>query len=320
MTKLLTDRPGCMMNLSGLGRCGRWLWLATVLVLVQACQDNTSELTGPLDVVNPPEQGGTRANDSILTVITALAPPSSCLRTVNASTVSEFTSALSHALPGDCILLAAGTYSLNSTLTIKRSGIADAPIVVQGAGSSTVIDVNKRGVFVDASYFQLRRLRLTNFNTVGLWLRGVTGVVIDSVEVDHTLQEAVALKYGSHHNIVKNSLFHDTGILYPQYGEGISVGGKTRDGLALDFGATDNQVLNNHFGPNVRTAAVLASEGADRTLIRGNFFDGENATWVPLANAAFVSVIANDVTIDSNFMRFGHIHGVSFIKPVTRTM
>ena len=36
----------------------------------------------------------------------------------------------------------------------------------------------------------LRKLRLTNFPGMGLWLRGVTGMVLDSVEIDHTDQEA----------------------------------------------------------------------------------------------------------------------------------
>jgi hypothetical protein len=261
------------------------------------------------------QQGGTKADTSTVSVI-APPPPSSCVRTVNASTVSGLTSALSGALPGDCILLAPGTYTLGSGLTIAKSGTASAPVMVQGAGSNTIIDVNQKGMFVDASYFQLRRLRLTNFNTLGLWLRGVTGVVIDSVEVDHTLQEAVALKYGSHNNIVKNSLFHDTGILYPQYGEGIYIGGKNRDGTTLDFGATDNQVLNNHFGPNVRADGVDVKEGADHTLIRGNFFDGTGSVYTPNNSNALISVIASYTTIDSNFMQYGKPQGVAWIKGV----
>ena len=209
-------------------------------------------------------------------------PSSTCLRTVSVTTVSGLTSALSQALPGDCILLAAGTYGVTAGtahtsvgLNITRSGTVAAPIIVQGLGSSTIIDLNQRLMYVDASHIQLRRLRLTDFPGVGLWLRGVTGVVIDSVEVDHTLQEAVALHYGSHHNIIKNSLFHDTGILAPSTARGSTSADRMQDGVTLDVGATDNQVLNNHFGPNVRADAVDVKEGCGphpdpRELLRRN--------------------------------------------------
>jgi hypothetical protein len=255
------------------------------------------------------QQAGTKADTSTVTVTV---PPahSSCLRTVNANTVAGFTSALTNALPGDCIQLAPGTYTLASNLTIANGGTAAAPIVIQGTGSSAVIDVNQHFMYVDASYLQLRRLRIMNFNTVGLWFRGVTGDVIDSVEVDHTLQEALAFKSGSNHNVVMNSQFHDTGILSPQYGEGIYIGTYATP----TSGVTDNQILNNHFGPNVRAEGVDVKEGSDRTLIRGNVFDGTGSVYVVNQTQSLIQVAANAVTIDSNYMRFGNPHGVTFVK------
>jgi hypothetical protein len=261
------------------------------------------------------QQAGGNADTSI--VIVSAPPPLSCARTVAVSTFSGLTSALSQALPGDCILLSPGTYSLTASITIARSGTPSLPIVVQGSGSNTIIDVTQRLMFVDASYFQLRRLRLTNFGRTGLWLRGVTGVVIDSVEVDHTLHEAVAIKNGSNHNVIQNSIFHDTGIEAPEYGEGVYIGGSGNPGYPLDFGVTDNQLLNNHFGPNVRAEGVDLKEGADRTLIRGNFFDG---TGTVFGSGALIGVIANGVIIDSNFMQYGSPQVVAFRMPVTRVM
>jgi hypothetical protein len=114
---------------------------------------------------------------------------------------------------------------------------------------------------------------------------------------------------------VKNSIFHDTGILRPEYGEGIYIGGWTKDGLSRDFGVTDNQVLHNHFGPNVRAEGVDVKEGADRTLIRGNFFDGTGTAYINYQTTSLIAVIANSVTIDSNYMQNGDPHGVSFLKP-----
>jgi hypothetical protein len=272
------------------------------------------------------QQGGRTADTSTVTVV---APPrSDCVRTLNTTTVSGLTVLLSRAEPGDCILLAAGTYEITDGsphttvgLSIARSGTAAAPIVIQGRGSSTIIDLNQRLMFVDASYIHLRRMRLTDFPGMGVWLRGVTGVVLDSVEVDHTLQEAVALHYGSHHNIIKNSWFHDTGILNPQYGEGIYVGGRAPNGPAIDYGVTDNQVLNSRFGPNVRAEGVGVKEGADRTIIRGNFFDGSGTVYVGGgATTSLIEVVASGVVIDSNLMQYGNPMGVTFVRPSTGTM
>jgi hypothetical protein len=167
-------------------------------------------------------------------------------------------------------------------------------------------------MYVDGSYVQLRKLRLTNFNTIGLWLRGVTGVVLDSLEVDHTLQEAVKFMGGSNHNVLKNSRVHDTGILHAQYGEGVYVGGKNSDG-SFDL-ATYNQVLNNHFGPNVRAEDVDVKEGADHATIRGNYFDATGMVYINYATVSVVAIVGNYATIDANTFHLGNPEGVSFIQ------
>ena len=45
-------------------------------------------------------------------------------------------------------------------------------------------------------------------------------------------------------------------------------------GSHCDFRNTDNQILTNRFGPNVRSEGIDLKEGADRTIVRGNAFDG----------------------------------------------
>jgi hypothetical protein len=237
-----------------------------------------------------------------------------CRRNVNVGTLGTLTSALSVAVPGDCILVAPGTYTLGGKLVVARSGTSSAPIIVQGSGSNTVINVNKMSMYVDGSYVQLRKLRLTNFNTIGLWLRGVTGVVLDSMEIDHTLQEAMKFAAGSNHNVIKNSRIHDTGILHPQWGEGVYIGGKNSDGT-FDR-ATYNEVLNNHFGPNVRAEDVDVKEGADHNTIRGNYFDATGMVYVNFATVSVVAIVGNYATIDNNYFHLGNPEGVSFIKGV----
>jgi hypothetical protein len=235
----------------------------------------------------------------------------SCARTVNVATVTALTTALGAALPGDCILLAPGTYTLAASLTIARSGTATAPIVIEGAGSNTVIDVNKKYLFLDGSHVRMRKIRATNFPTIGFWLRGVTDDVLDSMEIDHSGQEAVKLMNGSHHNTITRSLIHNTGIVTAQYGEGIYIGGKTSTG-GFDS-STYNAITFNHFGPNVRAEDIDVKEGADHTTIHGNYFDATGMVFINYATVSVVAIVASYATIDSNYFHLGNPEGVSFI-------
>ena len=258
------------------------------------------------------------ADTSIVTVTSPVSQGASCSNPQGVSTISQLTSALSQARPGDCILLAAGTYTLGAGLTIANSGTASSPIVVEGAGSNSVINVNQHSLFIDASYLHLRKVRLTNFSTVGLWLRGATGDVLDSIEVDHTQQEAIAVKNGSNHNVLKNSLIHDTGLSNGQYAEGIYIG-NSGESAPLDFGVTDNQIVDNHFGPNVRAEAIDLKEGADRTVISGNYIDGTGAFYYS-GTGTLVAVKSSGVLIDSNYMQVGMQQAVAFEAPVASVM
>jgi hypothetical protein len=237
--------------------------------------------------------------------------PASCARAVKVATVAALVSAVGAALPGDCILLAPGTYTLAASLTIARSGTATAPIVIEGGGSNTIIDVNKKYLFLDGSHVRIRKIRATNFPTIGFWIRGATDDVLDSMEIDHSGQEAVKLMNGSHHNTITRSLIHDTGIVTAQYGEGIYIGGKTStDGFDS---ATYNAVTFNHFGPNVRAEDVDVKEGADHTTIYGNYFDATGMVFINYATVSVVAIVGSYATIDSNYFHLGNPEGVSFI-------
>ena len=252
-----------------------------------------------------------KADTSTVSITASVAQTAACPNAVSVTTVTELTSALSQAVAGECILLAPGTYTLGASLSIARGGTVTSPVIVEGAGSNTIININQKYMNLDASYVHLRKLRLTNFNSIGLWLRGVTGDVLDSVEIDHTLQEAFAFKNGSKFNVIKNSLIHDTGIANGQYGEGVYVGGKL--GTAFDS-ATDNQILNNHIGPNVRAEGVDIKEGADRTTVRGNTFDGAGEVFINYATTSVIAVVGSYALLDSNYISPGNPHGVSFIQ------
>ena len=266
------------------------------------------------------QQGGTKADTASVTVTTPPPPPSgSCARTVNANATSELTSALSGALPGDCINLAPGTYTFASALTVSRSGTAAQPITIQGAGSgSTVLDMNLHSLtFLNAPYVHIQKLRVTNLPQGGWWIRNSSYAVLDNLEVDHSLNEMIAVKDGSHHVIIQNSWFHDTGTLTPYYGEALYFGGSGMDAShPIDCNVTDNQVLNNRFGPNVRSNSIDIKPCANGTIIRGNTIDGTGTVWDAAHGlGALIDVNGSGTIIEDNTFSFGNPNAVKFYAP-----
>lgn len=241
------------------------------------------------------------------------APPpssSSCAREVRVSTVSDLNSALSAALPGDCIAMAAGTYALN-TLYLTRSGTASAPITLRGVGPATVLTLGgSGGIYLRASHWQVRSLRVTN-GFFGIQTEGVSNVELDSLEIDHVKQAAINLRYGTHHSTVRRSRIHDTGLGTARYGEGVYIGGYASAGsTAADHLADDNQVIDNRFGPNVTAEAVDLSAGADRALIRGNVIDGTGTISEYGAMNALIGVRGVGHQITDNVLAKGAPYGI----------
>ena len=232
------------------------------------------------------------------------------LRRVDVATPAQLATALTAAQPGDCINLAAGTYSFSNSLIIAKSGTATAPLVLYGTGASTILDLNGHSLFLDGSYVQMRRLRVTDFGFEGLWLRGSHNSILDSLEVDHSAQEAIALKYSSAHNVIRDSYIHHTGTSGQPYGEGVYVGGLMPDG-SIDRGSRGNRILNNRF-TNIWTESVDIKGGADSTLVQGNNIDGSGTQFFNYNAVSLIAVVSSYNIIDSNYMRYGSPHAVAY--------
>jgi hypothetical protein len=264
------------------------------------------------------QAAGTLADTADVTVTAPPPPTSACpgaLRTVNVSTVSALNTALSNVLPGDCINLAAGTYSLPQTLSVTKGGTAQNPVAIQGAGSSTVLVQDPRnGIRQYASYIHWKNLRNTG-GFFGFWTEGVTGTVFDAVEVDHIQFAAIGLHYGSHHNVVKNSRIHDTGLGDVRYGEGIYVGGYISQGSSVPDDLADyNQVIDNTFGPNVTAESIDYSEGADNGVVSGNTIDGRGSQFVYGQTNSLISLRGVGHRVDDNVLSYGSPHGIAIYQ------
>ncbi len=234
------------------------------------------------DQVSPDSSVPQDMTSSALSPHTAAAPTPStttCARKVNVSTVSALSKATSSALPGDCIIVAAGTYAVGVP-SWNRNGTAAQPITLEGAGSRTVFTLGGNGgMYIRANYWRVRKLRVTD-GLFGIQTEGVKYVELDGLEVDNMQQAAINLRYGTNHTVVRNSRIHDTGKAKARWGEGVYVGGYASPGNSSpDNAADDNQVLTTTFGPRVRAEAIDISTGADRAVLRGNTIDGSGTVF-----------------------------------------
>lgn len=256
-----------------------------------------------------------KADTATVTIESSAPPPpppsSSCDRTVNVSTTGQLTNALNDAQPGDCVVMAAGTYTLSGSITQTRGGTSGNPVVLRGQGSATVVNgQGSHAWYPKAAYLEYRNFRFTN-SFWGFYCGGGpsgTGpgcphAVFDSMEVDNTKQSAIALQHGSVGAVVARSHIHHTGISAPQWGEGVYVGG---------YGAatTDVKVLGNRFD-YVTAEAVDISEGSDRTTVQNNEIDGGSARFINGVVVSLIGVRANGHTITDNTLAIGNPHGIA---------
>ncbi len=169
-----------------------------------------------------------------------------------------------------------------------------------------MIDMNQRQPQMNGSnYLHLEKFRITNLPGIGFWWQAVTGVVLDSMEIDHSSQELMKIHDASHHNIIKNSWFHHSGQVNPQYGEAIYVGNSGAT-APVQYTNTDNQILNNTFGPSIHAEGIDLKEGSHRTIIRGNHFDATGTSDQSQAGGGtHIAVNSNFNVIDNNTFLYG---------------
>ena len=260
------------------------------------------------------QSGATLADTAIITITapTPLPPTASnCSRTIPVTTTSALVAALNGALPGDCIRAAAGTYAPGSPM-LTRSGTASQPITLEGTGSNTVLTLGGNGgIYLRGSHWRIRKLRITD-GFFGIQAEGSGYSELDSLEIDHTKQSAINLRYGTHHTVVRNSWIHDTGEGTARYGEAIYIGGYAAAGsAAIDEAADDNQVLDNRFGPNVRAEAIDIKRGSDRVIARGNTMDGTGTVYEYGHVLGLVAGAGQDLQFTDNVLVKGMPHGIT---------
>lgn len=229
-------------------------------------------------------------------------PSSGYKRLVQVSTQAQLSSAVSAALPGDQIRMAAGTYSYGG-FQISRDGTSADPITL--CGPRTAVILNSSGVSGGASNLNADWWVISGI-TVRNGLFGIHAVngnhnVIDGVLIENVGQEGITFKgdSGSSYNIVRNSLIRHTGKHAVQWGEGIYIG----DGRSGYISPSNyNQVINNSFGPGISVEHIDIKAPCKGTLVQGNAHDATGTRAIADPHYAW-AVISNQGGTDSRILK-----------------
>lgn len=231
----------------------------------------------------------------------ALCSPSGAGRLVRVSTASELSSALSGAQEGDAINLADGTYGgpfkLTDKSAVRLCGTRAA--ILRGGGTSGGYPLT----ITTGDRIEVRGLTLTS-GLMGLYATRLTNSLLDDLHVHTTGQEGIHIRTFSSDNVIQNSHISNTGLTVAEYGEGVYIGTDIGQWGSYTGGQPDrsdrNRVLNNHFGPDIRSEAIDVKEGTSGGLIQGNTFDGRglvrSKSWVN----SLVELKGNGYTVSGN--------------------
>ncbi len=229
-------------------------------------------------------------------------PTSGC--TVNVSTTAGLTTALQNAQPGQIICLAAATYTGRFVATVSGTSASHivltgpATAILDGGDNATGYGFHLNG----ASYWELRGFTVRN-SKKGIMTDNASNNLIDGVTVKDIGEEAVHFRTFSRNNTIQNTTITNTGLVTPDFGEGIYIGSANSNWGTYTGGQPDtsdnNRALNNHIGPNVRAENIDIKEGTTGGTISGNYLD---ATGISGANFAdsWIDAKGNGYTISGN--------------------
>ncbi|WP_281885130.1 right-handed parallel beta-helix repeat-containing protein [Paenibacillus sp. YYML68] len=236
--------------------------------------------------------------------LTAIAMPTpSQAASVTCSTSSCLSSALANAQPGDVITLAAGA-TFTGNFVAAKNGTSSAKITIKGASSTNKPIINGGttssgyALYITGDYYDIRNVKVTNAKK-GIMLDNANNTWIEFVDVYKIGEEGVHYRDGSSNNTIKNSTVQDTGLLNPEYGEGVYVGSDIGKWGTYKKETNNNRISAVTFGPNVRAEHVDIKEGSSYTTVENCTFNGTGISGANYADS-FIDVKGNNDTIKNN--------------------
>lgn len=225
---------------------------------------------------------------------TAAADPGTGAPRVDVDTPEELAQALAEAQPGTTITMAPGEY--RGSFVAQTSGESGNPITLTGPRDAVIVNDGPSGSAPscpvptdgwDSGYglwlYDSAHWNLSGFTVAdskkGIVLDASPNVTIDSVDVHDIEEEGVHFRRTSSDGTIADSVITDTGLVKPEYGEGVYIGSAHSNwGCHGNTDGADRsdrvQVLDNEIGPGVAAEHIDIKEGTADGIVRGNTFDG----------------------------------------------
>ncbi len=226
---------------------------------------------------------------------------------ITVSTVSQLHDALAGTSAGQTIQISDGNYNGNFVLRNKH-GTLEQPIIIQGTKNAIIhggVTTGGYALYLDnCTYVQLKGFQITGAQK-SLMCEQVCNSTIDSLTTHDCGAESIALRNLSSDNIVKNCEVYNTGLVSPQYGEGIYIGmyygdwssSKSRTGGMPD--ASDrNQILSNNIH-DTGAECIDIKEGTSNGVIRGNTLEGKYMSGQNYADS-WIDIAGCGYTVENN--------------------
>lgn len=216
-------------------------------------------------------------------------------RDVPVANAADLTAALAATEPGDRILLADGVYRGN--FEAVGDGTAEQPIMLCGTRNAVLDgggwEHSGYGLHLTGDFWRVEGITVTNAQK-GVVADGVTGVVLDGIEVFVMGHEAVHFRAHSTGNTVQRSDIHDTGLDNEKFGEGVYLGTAVSNWERYTDGEPDrsdgNRVLANRIWATSSESVDLKEGSVDGT-VAGNLFDGSGLrgadSWVDAKGSGY---------------------------------
>ncbi|MDJ1114494.1 right-handed parallel beta-helix repeat-containing protein [Microbacterium dauci] len=220
--------------------------------------------------------------------------------TVTVNNATTLRAALAEAGPGTVIRLEPGMY--NAQFDLTRSGTRSAPIWVCGPRTAVL---NGYGVgggngieVLNASDVILTGFTVTN-SLKAVMVTGGTRVTVSDIAATMTGQEAIHLRANTVDSIVAGNEVSNTGLVTPEYGEGIYIGSHPDNWCALTDCEPDESLRNTIADNEIfdtSAEAIDAKEGSAGGRIIGNVIDGSSST----ATDRMIVIRGNDWFVADN--------------------
>lgn len=186
----------------------------------------------------------------------------------------ELQAALDAALPGDVLALSETRYV--GAFTVTRSGTAEAPVTLCGTAGA-VIDGGGTGsgygLHLDgADHWHLTGFTVTNA-AKGIVLDASDFNTLEALTVTGVGDEAIHLRTHSSDNTITGTTIARTGLVQPDFGEGIYVGSAVSNWCRYTDCAPDasdrNTIVGNDIS-GVTAEAIDVKEGTTAGVVQGN--------------------------------------------------